>query len=502
MKVALDAFLARYGRDADGLAAVVAAAEAVAAHPWDVVRQAGLLARCTTTVSDKDIGLTALLRVTGPDHPHAVTIVGAGTPFPTLAHPGRRSRGAFDTPVEMARRVVSFAMAASETRPRTGLDAACGTGAFLVAMDEAGVEEIQGSDLDETALAVARIACPRAKLSVADGLHGGPSVDLVVGNPPFVPPERQDKALRAELRRRFPWLHGRFDLVIPFAAVAVDRCRSGGIVGLVLPAPAMVQPYGAVLRRRWVERHRIVEIAGPQPFPGASVDVVLLVMHTDAGPKPLPAYGMTPEELLKLDAVPLNPDLVPGDIDLVLRIREVSIPLGELALVDTGLVAHGPSGGRERLLHDEPGPGRVPYADARDFFAGRIRWLEYDPPQMHRPKRPELFEGKKIVIQRLRGDGIVRAAIDDQGVYVGHTCTVVLPKADAPPIQRLLDLVKSPLVDGIVRIERGERLDLYPRDVASFPVPKKWLDNPAIAPEKAWGIGAREVAQLMRYARR
>lgn len=502
MKQALDAYLERFGRDGDHRAAVIAAAEAVAARPWDVVQQAGLLARCTTATAEKDVGVTAQLRVTAPDHPNAVTIVPSGAPYPTLKHPGRRSRGAFDTPVEMARRVVSYAMSASEPRPTTGLDPACGTGAFLVAMEEAGVPDIRGADLDETALAVAQIAVPRAKLAVSDALHGGEEVDLVVGNPPFVPPERQDKALRQELRRRFPWLHGRFDLVVPFAAVAVDRCRTGGIVGLVLPAPAMVQPYGAVLRRRWVQRHRIVEIAGPHPFPGASVDVVLLVMQTGVGPRPLPAYGVQPEELLQLEAVPFNADLVPGDIDLVRKIREKSIPLGDLAVVDTGLVAHGPGGRRERLVHDEPGPGRVPYADARDFFTGRVRWLEYDPPQMHRPKRPDLFEKPKIVVQRLRGDGLVRAAVDDKGVYVGHTCTVVVPKAGAPPIERLLDLVKSPLVDGIVRIERGERLDLYPRDVASFPVPRKWLENPSVAPEKAWGIGAREVAQLMRYARR
>jgi SAM-dependent methyltransferase len=501
---ALETYLDRVWKGDDAHTALIAAAESVASVPWDVVQQAGPLARCTLMTAESDLGLTWGLRAVGVDARNAAFKVPAGARYPTFAHARRRNAGAFDTPIEMARRVVAAAIGACAAPPVTALDPACGTGSFLVALAEAGVREIIGTDTDPVALAIARIAVPKAKLSLGDALHGGPLVDLVVGNPPFVPPERQDKALRQELRRRFPWLEGRFDLVIPFAAVAVDRVKPGGIAGLVLPAPAMVQRYGSTLRRRWVERHKIVDLAGPLPFPGAAVDVVLLVLRSGAGPAPLPAFGISPDELLRLESVPFNPDLMPGDVDLVDKIRAASIPLGELFLVDTGLVAHAPGGSRERLLHDEPGENRVRYADARDFFAGEHRWLEYKPDEMHRPKRREMFEVPKIVIQRIRGDQPIRAAIDATGTYVGHTCTVVVPREPVPPVtlERILELVRSPMIDGLVRIERGERLDLYPRDVASFPVPKVWLTNPGMLPERAWGIGAREAAQLLRFARR
>lgn len=503
MRDALFAWLDAMQRGGDPHAAVVAAAERVAARPWDVVRYAGLLARCRVARAERDLGLSAALRPVGADSQAAVARVPAGAPYPVPDHAGRRSRGAFDTPVEMARRVVGAAIGAYGRVPRTGLDPACGTGAFLVAMAEAGVADVFGADLDDGALAVARVACPRARLTRGDALHGGPTAELVVGNPPFVPPERQDKAIRAELRRRFPWLEGRFDLVVPFAAIAVDRCERDGVVGLVLPSPALVQPYGAVLRRRWVQRHRVVELSGPHPFPGASVEVALIVMRVDDGPGPLPAFGITPAELLRLDAVPLDPDLMPGDVDLVERIRARSLRLGDLCVVDTGLVAHGPAGeNRDRLVSDEPGPGRVPYADARDFFLGKHRWMAYRPKEMHRPKSPALFEGPKIVVQRLRGDQPVRAAVDTSGIYVGHTCTVVRPRDGRVAIDRLLELVRSPLVDGVTRIERGQRLDLYPKDVAAFPVPRQWLEDASVPLERAWGLGSREVARLLRAARR
>ncbi|MEZ4321035.1 MAG: N-6 DNA methylase [Myxococcota bacterium] len=498
---ALEAYLREVDKSGDHSAGVIAAAEAVADTPWEVVRVAGLLARCKPVVATGDIGLTRKLSVTHPAGARAVVTVEEGRLYPALDHVGRRSRGAFDTPVDMARRVVASAIDAVRGELRTCIDTACGTGAFLLAAHEAGVPEIYGTDIDATALAVAQIAVPSARLLQEDALKHGPPVDLVIGNPPFVPPERQDAALRSDLRRRFPWLEGRFDLAIPFAASAVERVRPGGAAGLVLPAGVMVQNYGAVLRRRWLERHRIAELSGPHPFPGAAVDVMLVVLGVKQERMPLPVYGITPGELLRLDNVPLNPDLMPGDVDLVERIRRDSVELGDLATVDTGLVAHGPAGGKGLLIFDEPGPGRVPYADAREFFAGDRSWLQYDPSRMHRAKKPSLFERPKIVIQRLRGKGPVRASVDNDGVYVGHTCTVVVPESAPFPIERLLALIRSPYVDAITRIEQGQRLDLYPADVRRFPVPKPWLRDPTLPLEDAMGLSRREVERLTWIAR-
>ena len=500
---ALNAYLRAATRGADHHDAVVAAAEGVARRPWDVVHKAGLLARCHRRVAESDLALNRGLLTVKPTSRTAIVRIDKGQPFPVIDDGGRRIRGAFDTPVDMARLVVTAAIRSSDNgRPTTGLDPACGTGAFIVAMVEAGIPEVYGTDLDRTALAVAQIAAPRARLVIEDALKHGPLVDVLCGNPPFVPPERQDKLLRAELRRRFPWLKGRFDLVIPFAASAAERVRPGGGLGLVLPAAAMVQPYGAVLRRRWVQRHRFTELSGPHPFPGAAVEVMIIAMCIGDGPAPLPAFGLPAEDLLRLTNVPLSPKLQPGDIELIEKIRQRSTTLGVLALVDTGVVAHSPGGSKERLLHDEPGPGRVPYADARGFFAGQHRWLEYLPAQMHRAKSPDMFERPKIVIQRLRGQSPVRAAIDRTGVYVGHTCTVVQSTDKRATLEQILEVVQSPVSDAVTRVERGSRLDLYPRDVAAFPFPLAWLAGSDAPLPVALGLTADDMNRLSEMAQR
>ena len=120
---------------------------------------------------------------------------------------------------------------------------------------------------------------------------------------------------------------------------------------------------------------------------------------------------------------------------------------------------------------------------------------------MHRAKRPAMFEGPKLVVQRIRGRAPIRAEVDRTGTYVGHTCTVVVPRGEERvPLERLRELVTSPLVDGLVRIERGDRLDLYPRDVAALPVPRAWLDDANTPLDLAWDLDAEAVARLVARA--
>ena len=109
-----------------------------------------------------------------------------------------------------------------------------------------------------------------------------------------------------------------------------------------------------------------------------------------------------------------------------------------------------------------------------------------------------MFSPDKVVIQRLRGRGPIRAAVDRSGAYVGHTCIVAVPRDARLDVERVLSLVTSPIVGGLLRIERGDRLDLYPRDVASIPVPRQWMTDSTLPLAEAYGLTAREVERLVR----
>jgi hypothetical protein len=498
---ALRAWLSSAARHADELRALRVSAEALADEPWDVVECAGALARAQWTMAETDTGLTARLRLCDINSPRAIARIPAGAPFPCFDRSGRQRLGAYDTPRELARMLVKKTLSACKGPTRRGLDPACGPGALLLAMHEAGIGSIQGLDLDPRAVTVARIALPTAEIQIQDGMSPGDPMDLVVGNPPYVPPERQNSEARQALRTRFPWLARRFDLAVPFSAAAGERVREYGGLGLIIPSSLLVEPYAAPLRRKWLQDHRLCWLSDLQDFPEVNIRVAAIVLQSGGEPRSLPGTGVHPRELLTLEQAPLSLFLRPGDTSLVERIRACSVELGSLCEVDTGVVSHGPKGGKARLLSDEPGPGRLPYVDAKDMQSDRIRWINYEPETMHRPKRLGLFSEPKLLIQRLRGTGPVQAWLDTRGLIAGHTLTVVRPETQGPPLARLLDLVRSPLVDALVRIERGSRLDLYPRDVASIPVPKAWLKNPQSSLEIAWGLNDSEVERLEGLAR-
>ncbi|MBN1334847.1 MAG: hypothetical protein JXB39_02695 [Deltaproteobacteria bacterium] len=498
---AFTAYLRTAAAGADHVGACTAAAEAAwdasGADPWRVLEAAGPLARAGRGIAETDQGLDARLRPVPPGDPRALVQVPSGAPLPVPDPYGRRARGAFDTPPDLAREAVARGLAAARGPVRCAVDPGCGPGAFLAALEEAGVVEVVGEDLDEAALAVARVVAPGARVVRRDGLTPGDPADLAVGNPPFVPPERQERAARRALAARFPWLHGRFDLSVPFAAAAVERVRSGGAAALVLPAPLLVQPYGRALRRIWLTRHRIVHVGASRPFPGASVRVAILALTVDAGPGPVAPWGVPASEVLALADAPILPGLEPGDASILAWIRARSIHLGDLARVDTGTVAHGPGHRRDDLVHDAPKPGRKPWVDAADLVAGCRRWIDWVPDRMHRPKDLDLFAPPKILVGRIAGRGPVRVWLDEEDTIAGHTCIVIRPRDGRVPPARLCDLLADPRVRGILRLERGARLDLYPHDVRDLPVPRAWLEDPTLDLGEAWNLAPSAEARLL-----
>ena len=499
MRDALCAWLDEAKSSRDCIQAATAAARAVSNDPWSVVQHAGRLARCSMATASEDTGLTATLTRVTPGHRASIATVHEGDPYPAIDRSGTKLRGAFDTPAAMARETVRIAIESSQRPIRTAIDPACGTGAFLVALNEQSDCQITGIELDPIAAAVAAVAVPNATVVCADGFSHEAKCDLIVGNPPFVPPERQDKTLRTHLRTVMPWLTGRFDLAVPFAAHSIERVHSGGGVGLILPESIMHQPYAKPLRTQWLTDHTIAHLSHASPFPGAQVGVVVLGMTVGTGPAPLPS-GIEPKSILELPAAPLHPSLKPGDAALVRHIRQISSPLGQFATIDTGVVSHGAHGGKGVLIHDDPTPERVPYVDARDLIENRTKWLDYRPETMHRPKDPALFEAPKVLVQRLRGRGAIRAWADRSGLFAGHTLTVVRPDTPDLSIEAIQRLITHPMIDGLLRMERGSRLDLYPRDVRSVPVPNAWLTNPNASVEQAFELSSREAERLIEFS--
>lgn len=174
----------------------------------------------------------------------------------------RRRLGAWYTPTDLVGHVVARTVPARLTGPVTILDPACGDGRFLVeasrvARDRGGEPVLIGVDIDEAAIAAARRhpELADAELVCADALDEAASwrrhtVDVVVGNPPFLSP--LSSAVRADDRRR-GGASGRgayTDVAVRFLDLMVRHVRPvGGRVGLVLPISVLGSRDAAAVRR-------------------------------------------------------------------------------------------------------------------------------------------------------------------------------------------------------------------------------------------------------------
>ena len=487
--LAVRAWLAAADRGAE--AAATAAAEALALHPWLALAAAGQLARCALSVAPVDVGLTSRLAVVAVDDRRAAFRVGAGSAYPILNRAGRLTQGAFDTPRERANDLVA------ETRKfarRTGrvLDPCCGTGALLLAAWEQGATDLWGTDIDPIAIAVARVVVPTARFAVADVLDDGEQADVVVTNPPFVSAERQGPAMRRQLRARFPWLERRFDLWVPTAAAAVQRVRPGGVAGLVLPISILGAPYAEGLRRRWLQQIRVASLSETRRFPGVAQPVVNVVLAAFEGPSRLPVA-----DTLALPRAAWIPELVAGDSGILAMVLRRSEPLGNSCRIDTGLVGFGGGHIRDSRVFDEPGKGRRPYASVAALERGECRFIDYDDAILHRKKDPALFEGPKVVVQRVHGGTGRRVVVDRSGTFVDHTATVVVPGAPCPlSVEEIAKWITDPIALGLLRLRTGDSLDLYPRDLAWLPLPSAWRDPPFLDAEIALALSPQQADRL------
>jgi SAM-dependent methyltransferase len=172
----------------------------------------------------------------------------------------RRRLGAWPTPPTIVSLVVDHAVTAdwlarrgAAHHPLQVLDPACGDGRFLAAarnrIDELGADlrvHLAGVDLDPVVLE--RAALPGAELRCADALAldwPEASVDLVVGNPPFL------SQLAAETSRGGRSRHGGgpyADAAVEFLALAGRVVAPGGRIALVLPQSILASRDAAPVR--------------------------------------------------------------------------------------------------------------------------------------------------------------------------------------------------------------------------------------------------------------
>ena len=115
------------------------------------------------------------------------------------------------------------------------------------------------------------------------------------------------------------------------------------------------------------------------------------------------------------------------------------------------------------------------------------------------PSRPRLFEAPKVLVQRLRGRGPIRAWVDRGGLYAwAHPDRGrQTPRASG----RRLPSSAHHRSTGRWVATHGARLPSrsLPQGCRSIPLPKRWLEDPGNALADAWGLTAEQAARLLEF---
>ncbi|HLJ58093.1 MAG TPA: N-6 DNA methylase [Chthonomonadaceae bacterium] len=256
----------------------------------------------------------------------------------------QKLRGGYYTPLDLATFLVRWV---NEIRPATILEPSCGDGAFFQAIACAGGlqdSQLLGFELDpdeaerararsvSLGLNSARVTCGDFLLWALNSLterdslfSGGPSVDAIVGNPPFIRYQYLPEPFQVRAAQVFKKLDLPFtkhtNSWVPFVLASAALLRPGGRLAMVLPAELIHVTHAQSLRSYLRKEFRRIVLIDPeeiwfsQTLQGA---VILLGEKRHSSSEASEGVGIYPvkgREFLELDPATVfkSPEAVSGN---------------------------------------------------------------------------------------------------------------------------------------------------------------------------------------------
>ncbi|MEW6356492.1 MAG: N-6 DNA methylase [Planctomycetota bacterium] len=343
--------------------------------------------------------------------------------------------------------------------------------------------------------------------------------DAVIGNPPYVF-GRDWKALgisdsvKSYLGNRYSASPYQLDMFSLFMEKATILCRTGGMVGQIVPNVWLTNTYSATTRSFIINKARGLMIAGTPKdvFPGLTVDTIVYFMEKAAAKSitfdvcTMDARSEHHVGTYNTDSYadgirPISVSTSPALAELLLRIRNRCIQLMELAEITRGVHPYriggygesafqrGPQTSRdveERPYHSpNVKEGYRPFIYGRDlerFVAPKANdYVKYGP-WLAEPRDPRFFEGTRIYSRKILGDRLVLAvetgdSVADQQVYITK------PKSDLPSALFLAAVLGSRMMACYIRLYYDELNDAFPQikvgQLKELPIPRLDLCEPA-----------------------
>ena len=290
---------------------------------------------------------------------------------------------------------------------------------------------------------------PEYMFGIAEGF------DMVIGNPPYVRADFQDKRHKETRRailesRSYATLSEKWDLFIPFMEKSFNLLRAGGVTSLIV-SDAFGHAKYALKAREWFLKNALVEridFFNKIKIFDAAVHNLSYVFRKADGTSNMPlrclheqAFGV----FQKLPSAPQNEltERVFFPSDSYVPPPNPVIALGDICYISSGMVLNA----HEKLAHgkftlDDVTSDKQDVKHPKAYIEGKHldrwypkmnRWLEWGtdraPSLFRRPTFQGLYEvaEKLVSIDMTASENRPKVAFDDQKLYHNHSMWSIVP---------------------------------------------------------------------------
>jgi len=356
------------------------------------------------------------------------------------------------------------------------------------------------------------------KYDKSGNLAEGYGFDIVIGNPPYVRPEKVPKMERDYYinSKKYDKMFGRFDLYVIFMEKALRVNKEKGIFSFIVPSSFLNQNYAKIIRK-WILTDfslvRLIDLSNIKVFDTAEVQTCIpFIKKIKPAPnnqtemcKPNKSFAIDKLEFvnfpqsnsLTTPQFMIRTDLNNKKSDIIIKLSNISIHVRDIFYTVIGAVPHDSKTGasKDRLItNKKEGKEFKPYLEGKDvsryIINSRKIYLNYQPKVMHRPKFPELFENTKLIIRNISTKEGLLATYDEDLFYTNDTVSLAVPwyllkkvnikgeeitqkmidNSEKYNILYCLGLINSRLLNFYFKNVLSSNLHVYPEAIRNLPI--------------------------------
>lgn len=337
--------------------------------------------------------------------------------------------------------------------------------------------------------------------------------DAVIGNPPYL----GGREWKEENGRQYSYFVNKFraaeyqfDMYALFWEQCIELSRKGGFIGLITPNTWLNNQSNLKLRKYILDSTSIecvIDYSLTRVFAQAVVLPIVTVLRKLPSednrvdiysPKPnalVLSHSMIQSAWRKDEHYIINIDLHEEDMAIRSKIELDSTPLEQIAEVKFGIKIYETGKGtpaqtaEDAKRHVFESEMRVDatyrrYLEGKDIDDYQInwknRWLKYGP-NLAAPRRPDLFEGERILVRRIVGKRLICAYTDES--YVTSQLLQIVKPNDVQMAKYLLGVLNSSLIAYFFRKKYNRQDKTFPEiriyELRSLPIYRLDLANPS-----------------------